>query len=332
MTNPNFHRLRFKTKHILALMAVGTLLVTSFQPEASAQSGAISPTIGVSPAKIFEAVKPGQTAEYQIKLRNLGSDPIPLSASTTNVSSVSDSGIPVFSASPGTRSAESWIELKSTDVIVGSGEQAQITISVTPPADAAPGGYTAAVVFQAQLPSYYFDIDASARVLPAISVLLFLTIPTDGLPNIDDVRIEEISVPKLVVSTPISVVAGVNNPTNFFVQTDANVSIKGAFSKRTEEESLGTVVLLPEGKRRFVSAFTGNFWPGLYTASVSLKQGEKVLVSSAKFVALPWPFITALIVLGLGTLVVAGRKRFKKAWAVLRGKDIKPSRRYPTLR
>ena len=307
-------------KRIFAFILIGLILLPSLPVRA--QGGAISPTIGVTPAKFFETVKAGGTTEYTIRIRNLGTDSLPLAASVTDIDDISDEGVPIFAESVAKRSAAEWIALGQEDVIVNPGETREVKYSLSVPADAAPGGYTAAIIFQAQLPSYYFDLDASTRVLPAISVLAFFTVAGQGEITVDQVSIEQLRVPPIVVSTPISVVANVKNGSNFFVQTDAEATIQNVVTKRISSSKLGTVILLPEKSRRFVAAFENSFLPGLYSASINFKQGDKTLVGAVKFVAIPWPFIILVILLAIIALGFAGRRRFKHAWAVLRGRDI----------
>lgn len=319
-------------KRLLLLVALASLLlpITS----ANSQGGAISPTIGVSPAKLFETVAPGKEHQFTIKLRNLGADPLPLSASMSDIDDISDEGIPIYSKTVSSQSASSWVEIASPDVIVSPGETKEVSITVTPPSDAAPGGYTAAVIFQAQLPSYYFDLDASTRILPAISVLGFFTVPGEGEILVDQVSLESINVPRIVVSSPLSLIANVKNSSNFFIQADAKATIQNGFGNSATTNEIGRVILLPEKDRKFVTAFENRLWPGVYTATVQFTQGDKVLVGSAKFVALPWFTIVILALLALLALGIAGRRRVRHAWLVLRGKEelLPTKRNRPILR
>lgn len=318
----------FKLKILLLALV---LLSTPVTP-AKGQGGAISPTIGVSPAKFFETVSPGKTTKYQIKLRNLSNDPIPLSASVTNVTSINEDGVPVFSKTVSKRSAASWITVDQPDVIVDVGQTRPVTFSVTPPDDVAPGGYLAAIIFQARLPSYYFDLDADTRILPAISVLTLFSIAGSGEITVDQLRIESIEVPRLVVSTPISLIARISNPSPFFVQADARVKIKRA-ERETADQDIGRIIILPENARKLISAFEQSVLPGFYTAEFELKQGDQVLVASAKFFALPWSFTVGMIAVVFLLFFVAFRRRFKRAWQVLCGREMHPTRpNRPTLR
>ncbi|MEX1051797.1 MAG: hypothetical protein WEC83_00180, partial [Patescibacteria group bacterium] len=130
--------MRHKLSLLLATFTF--FFATCYLPLATSAQGAISPTIGVSPAKFFETITPGKAHQFTTKLRNLGTDPIPLSASVTDIDGISDEGVPIFAETVAKRSAADWLELESTDVIVAPGETEEVSFTVTPPKDAAPGG------------------------------------------------------------------------------------------------------------------------------------------------------------------------------------------------
>jgi hypothetical protein len=310
------------------------LLSANVPSNISAQGGAISPTIGVSPTKVLESITPGKEQTFTVRLRNYGRDSLPLAGSTQGISTIGETGVPIFTDNVTPHSASSWLEVENKDVIVEPGEQQEVTITAKPPQDLAPGSYHAGIIFQAKLPSYYFDLDSDTRVLPAISVLFFLTVESDTLPTVEDLKITGIQVPRIVVSTPLSVTAQIQNPSNFYVQADAKATISGGLNNKNDSEEIGRVLLLPEGVRKFVSAYSNRLLPGIYTASVELKQGDKVLVASAKFVAMPWQFTIGLIIGTFIILFFAFRRRFKHAYRVLVGKEPlhPPRKRQPTLR
>lgn len=323
--------MRFRT--LLATAAL-IFLSANVPSNISAQGGAISPTIGVSPTKVLESITPGKEQTFIVRLRNYGRDSLPLAGSTQGISTIGETGVPIFTDNVTPHSASSWLEVENKDVIVEPGEQQEVTITAKPPQDLAPGSYHAGIIFQAKLPSYYFDLDSDTRVLPAISVLFFLTVESDTLPTVEDLKITGIQVPRIVVSTPLSVTAQIQNPSNFYVQADAKATISGGLNNKNDSEEIGRVLLLPEGVRKFVSAYSNRLLPGIYTASVELKQGDKVLVASAKFVAMPWQFTIGLIIGTFIILFFAFRRRFKHAYRVLVGKEPlhPPRKRQPTLR
>jgi hypothetical protein len=314
-------------KKIIQIVSILLLASVLLPTSAFGQNGAISPSIGVTPAKVVQTVSPGKATDITIKLHNYGRDPLPLSGSLSDFQDDNGNGLPVFTDRVTPRSARNWLNVTKTDLILDPGQTQEVAVKVMPPADAVPGGYHAAVMFQAHLPSYYFDLDANARILPAISVLFFLTIEGDSVPTVSDLSIQKLQVPGLVVSSPVSVIGSVSNPSNFFIQADAEASIKNRFGSSQKTDQLGQLIILPTGERKIVSAFTDRLVPGIYTASVQLKQGDKVLVASARFVSIPWQYIVGLVILLLVALGVAGRRRLKRAYAVLAGEEIQHHRR-----
>jgi len=324
--------MRFKKTTLLISLAL-TLLLNVVPSPSFGQGGAISPSIGVSPTKFLESIQPGKISEFTMSLRNFGQDPLPLSGSIQGISTIQDTGVPVFTDQITPHSAQSWLEVSGQDVIISPGEQKQVKVTAQPPTDLSPGSYQAAVIFQAKLPSYYFDLDSDTRVLPAISVLLFLTVESDNLPTVESLEVASLQVPKIVVSTPLSVVAQIQNPSNFYVQADATTTIKGGINNKSDKEEIGRVMLLPDGLRKFVSAYNNKLLPGIYTASIELKQGDKILVASAKFVALPWQFLVWFFLATFIILFLAFRRRFRHAYRILVGKDpIKPNKSRLVLR
>jgi hypothetical protein len=318
-----------------ALQIIFFVLLLSRTPNSLlAQGGAISPTIGVSPTKVLESVTPGQEQKFKVRLRNYGRDPLPLAGSVQGISTIGESGVPTFTDKLTPHSASGWLEIENKDVIVEPGEQQEVIITAKPPQSLAPGSYHAAIIFQAKLPSYYFDLDSDTRVLPAISVLFFLTVESDKLPTVEDLKITALQVPRVVVSTPLSVTAQIQNPSNFYIQADAKTTISGGINRKNGSEEIGRLILLPDGVRKLVSAYSDRLLPGVYTASVELKQGDKVLIASAKFIALPWQFTLGLLIATLAILFFAFRRRFKHAYRVLIGKEPlnPPRQRQPIIR
>ena len=309
----------FKMKLMLRtfiLCLATTALFIAAAPLAKAD-GAISPSIGVSPILIRRDVVPGMPQDVKITLTNYGSDPIPLGIVKTTITNISDDGSPVFSNQTGPQSATDWLSLGATDLILAPDASQDVTITVTPPKDTAPGGYNAAIQFQAKLPSYYFDLDANARVLPALSVSILLTVDSSTAATVKDLSINKFITPSVVLSSPISLVSEVNNPTSFFIFTDGTLTIHPMFGSQKTVASLDNSLVLPASTRKFIEAYTGSILPGIYTATIQLNQGGKMITATTRFVAIPWQFLLIFSVLFVAFTVFVGRQRFGKAFKVL---------------
>lgn len=304
-------------KKLLFLSIVGAISLGFIGSTKASQTGAISPSLAVNPSIIRQVVQPNKASTVQINLTNSGVDPIPLSAGKLDIIGINNQGSPEFSNQIGPRSAATWLKTNPTDIILAPHETKQITVTITPPANAAPGGYQAALIFQANLPSYYFDLDANARILPALATSFILTVPAEQMPTVADLTIEQFKIPKVVVSGPVPVVAQVHNPTNFFIFTDGQINLKPTFGGDQKVTTLNQSIIFPDSTREYVSASSNRLIPSIYTATMSLNQGDKVLVASAKFFALPWSFILSTVIALFLIIFLIARRRLRQAWAVL---------------
>ena len=291
------------------------LLVSVFSVLPASGQGAISPSLSISPPLVRETVKPGISSVVKLKLSNLGQDPIPMSVTKLNISHISDLGAPEFTTDITPRSSADWLVVNKPDMIIDAASDKEIEVAITAPRGTAPGGYSAALVFQARLPSYYFDLDANAHILPALTSSFLITIDSNNPPTVQDLSISSFEAPGVVVSTPVPIVTEVSNPTSFFIFTDGELVISPICGDKKVVTKLTSTVLMPESSRKYINAYTDTIWPGVYTAKMTLNQGDKILVASARFVAIPWPFIVTalLLVTLLGGLIIRFRRRARRA-------------------
>ena len=282
--------------------------------------GAISPTLSINPGSKILTVKPGEEVETSVTLANLGKDPVPLGVGMMNMIGLREDSAPELTTAVTPRSANAWVTTDPTELIIEPGEKQEVTLTLSPPKDIAPGGYSSVVVFQAKLPSYYFDLDASIRALPALSVTLLINVGAGDFPTAAEVKISSLETPRMVLSGPVPFVLELTNPTGYFIFTNGKLNLDPAFGGAQAISQLNGSVLLPESTRRYVSAYTDRLWPGVYKADFTIEQAGIKLSSSTRFVALPWPFLVGFIGLILAVLILVARRRFKLAWKVLVGK------------
>lgn len=311
-----------------------SLLPTS-RPRASSQ--AISPSIGVNPALVRRNVAPGESVSTTIRLTNYGSDVIPIGVAKANVSGIDEQGTPEITNVVSPRSASDWVTPATADIIVPPEGQKEIEVTIAPPRSTPPGGYNTALIFQAKLPSYYFDLDATARILPALSVSFLLSVGADDktATNLAALQISKLEAPKLVVAEPVPLVSELRNSSGFFIYPDGELTIKPLLGEAKTVAKLSGTVLLPEATRKYVNVYSDKVWPNIYQATLKLTSEDgQVLVASARFVAFPWPFLLILLLLIVALVGLAARQRLRLAFLALRGinppKTRPPSR--PTLR
>jgi len=340
MSTTTFKKMSKTNSQNLILTFLGFLFVfllfyfSTLISSAWAQSGAISPSLSVSPPLVRQNVIPGKSSEIKITLTNLGTDPIPLGASKMNIARISDQGAPEFTTQFGPRSANDWLEVLTPDLILEAASQREVTVRISPPIAIAPGGYNAVLVFQAKLPSYYFDLDANTRILPALAISFLLSVNPENVNAAEQLQIKRLETPKVVLGGPVPLVTEINNPSNFFVFADGDLTLNPTFGADKKVTELVRSVLMPESSRKYISAYSGPILPGIYNAKLGLRQGDKTLVASARFIAIPWQFLLIALVVGGAGLALRVRRRMKRAWAALSNKGSDPARqpRRPTIR
>lgn len=304
-------------KFIILLLAV--FVSAFFAPPAKGQ-GAISPTLSINPGSKILTVKPGEEVETSVTLANLGKDPVPLGVGMMNMIGLREDSAPELTTAVTPRSANEWVAVDPVELIVEPGEKQNVTIKLTPPKDITPGGYSSVIVFQAKLPSFYFDLDASIRALPALTVTLLINVGAGDFPTAHEVKISSLETPRIVLSAPVPFVLELTNPTGYFIFTNGKLNLDPAFGEAQAISELTGSVLLPESTRRYVSAYTDRLWPGVYKANFTIEQLDSKIASTARFTVLPWPFLLGFIGLLCAALFLTARRRFKLAWKVLVGK------------
>ena len=294
---------------ILSLVIITASLLSPVSPAKS--QGAISPSLSISPALVRQNIKPGKKTIVKITISNLGQNPIPLSVAKYNISGINNSGAPEFTAAARPHSGAEWLKVSQPDLILDALGSREIEVTISPPDGTNPGGYSAALIFQARLPDNYFDPDANTRVIPALSTSFLLSVDAVGAsPTIENLSISSFQTPKIVVSTPIPFLIEISNPTGFFFFTDGELTLTPTWGKQKIVIQLANSVLMPQSSRQYTSAYTGTIWPGIYDAKFALNQDGKVLVANSRFVAVPWPFI--IIVPGVLVLAILLVRRYRR--------------------
>src|SRR5579864_7907076 len=124
----------FKQRYPLSfyLTAVGglALLVMGWLSLPVRAQQAISPSIGINPALVKKDIPAGQNNKVALALSNYGKDAIPLSASKLNISHISDQGAPEFTADPTPQSANGWLKVVPTDLILPPGGHQTVYVTI----------------------------------------------------------------------------------------------------------------------------------------------------------------------------------------------------------
>jgi len=232
--------------------------------------------LSVSP-QIFELdVFAGQIIEKKINLKNLSSVPIPILVKTTDFTAHDYSGEMEFDESLNDPiiASRKWFEIENPNFIMDAGEKKELSFAISVPQNAEPGGHYSVVLFEPQLPSYYFE-EGQPKTIPVIGVLFMISVQNLNLePVIIEKKIEiaEFKIPekekilnflgRIISAAQASDITIVENkPSEFFLAVKNNdiyhhkisgkILIYNSLGKIAGESEIKKTTVLPGKIRQF---------------------------------------------------------------------------------
>lgn len=133
--------------------------------------------LSVSP-QIFELeVFQGQNLQEEIIVGNLSDVALPILVKTTDFTADDFSGEMEFDESleDPIISSKKWFEVKTPNFILEPGERRKINFKISVPENAEPEGHYSAMLFEPQLPSYYFQ-PGQPKTIPVVGVLFMISV------------------------------------------------------------------------------------------------------------------------------------------------------------
>lgn len=252
--------------------------------------------LSVSP-QIFELdVFPGEIKNEKIIVGNLSKVALPILVRTTDFTAEENSGEMLFDESSQDPSFASrfWFKIENPNLILEPEERREIKFSINVPKNAEPGGHYAVMLFEPQLPSFYFQ-EGQAQAIPVVGVLFLLSVKTFSLePEIEQkLEIVEFSIPReqriialenffrvvsrsvsrslaliapvyaiqipeitITEKTPSSFVLRIKNNDIFHHKLSGKLLIYNFFGKRIGEAEIKRTTILPGKIRRFPVNFS----------------------------------------------------------------------------
>lgn len=262
------------------LLIIFTLLIF-FPFLVSAQ---ISPRLAVSPHTFELDIFPGETITKKIKLTNKSQVALPILARTTDFTASDEEGGMAFDelSQDISFASRKWIKIENPNFILNPGETREVYFTIQVPENAEPGGHYAVMLFEPQLPSFYFE-ENKPRVIPVIGVLFLISIKTFALePEVEQkLEVVEFSLPKeeriLVLENLFSKTLGFiaqaaefiiseKSPSKFILRIKNNdiyhikpygkISIYNIFGKKVGETEVLQKTILPGKTRAFPVEFS----------------------------------------------------------------------------
>lgn len=291
----------------------------------------------VSPAKIEVTGDPGQTITGEIEVYSEQEGTRTFYSSFENFEPKGDSGAPHFiGADDG---LATWITTQP-EVAINFDQRLVVPFSITIPAEAAPGGYFAAIFFGDQPPT---QEGGQVSVGGKIGVLVLLRVSGEVTEGGGIVDFGTVNQQKLFVTLPVNFEYRIDNSGGDRVVPRGEIAIKNTFRMTSHalQANPNEGSVLPGSARKFevmwgeepateesyanpsffdmVAKEWQDFHFGWYTAELNLRWGEDEAYKTASydFFVVPWHLLTVigagLIVLGF--ILILGVKRYNR-WII----------------
>lgn len=318
---------------------IGVVMCLAFLPgckNAWAEEPVKDQTIlGVSPTIIEQVVTPGETQERKIKLFNLGNRPLPIKVQVRDFVGTIDNEVEISRAV----SAKEWISVKPADFIIDPQMAKEISISVSPPIDATPGGHYASVIFNPVVPND-LSTNNQSKVLTRVSIQALYLVKGEMKERL---KLAEFKAKEnLSLDGRVGFWISLQNEGNVHLVPKGTVTIKPVWLGENTESTFENKVFLPQDTRRIEFNLDRPLKIGKYRAELNVAYGSdnnKTELRTVEFWAVPWEYIvvgvlTAFILLSmmkymkriklLALVVLAAGLLFPKSAlaATLTGSDI----------
>lgn len=246
---------------------------------------AVNLGLSINP-QVFELdVFPGETITQKINLGNKSEVALPIIVSLVDFTAQENSGEMIFDESLQDISVASrkWFKIKDSNLLLEPGEEKKVDFTISIPANAETGGHNVVMLFEPQLPSFYFQ-PGQPRAIPVIGALFLISVKTLSLESAEvkqKLEIAEFSLPKeermegvenfiRKLTVNIAQAADVNiidkPPQNFILKIKNNdiyhikpfgkIVIYNIFGSRVGESEIPRQTILAGKTRQFPVAFS----------------------------------------------------------------------------
>jgi len=269
------------------------------------------------PPRLELNVKPDGATTQVIKVRNESSETKTIKISLRDFIVTDNQGTPVFLEENNTEnnrwSASSWIQLSASSLTIKPGETKSLNLTVTPPANALPGGHYAGVIYSPDAGSLYSSV-TGASIQTNVGTLVYVTIPGDINQN---ATVQTFTAPKFSEFGPIDFKATIKNSSDIHIQPAGSVIINNWFGGQTAKLALKETNIFPYTTRNFENTLNKKWLFGRYKATFNAIYGTAggMITATIFFWVIPWRLLI-LIGAAIGiitTLIIIFKNKPKKS-------------------
>lgn len=286
-------------KSTVIILAAG-LVLSMFPVRAAAQNGL---SVKVQPSTIELRVDPGDRETGELSITNENGGRQVYFIGTRNISSMDDSGSPIFSDVPADdpQTAAAWVKTNSDKVELEVGQTVSIPYTVTVPQDASPGSYFAAIFVTREA-----DKVAESGAGVGFQVASLMSIRVNGV-ALESLALRAFSTDRSLYTEPtLTFSTKVENTGTVLERPVGIIVVSDMFNREVGKLVFNEVggAIMPRADRVFTNTWTSDhFLVGRYTARISVAYGDTERKTETRDVSL-WIIPVKEVGSALGAIVL----------------------------
>ncbi len=291
------------TQKTLQTSALLLLLATSYSLLTNSVRAQNTEGLSAIPPRLEITVDADGTSTQVIKVRNESKQEKTISISIEDFVVNDDKGTPtiVTATKEDNRwAASSWITVSPSSIKLKGNETKALSLIITPPANALPGGHYAMVVSSPDDEVSISDSTGSS-VQTKVGTLIYITVPGDINQN---AIIQKFSAPKFEEFGPIDFSSTIQNLSDIHIRPAGSITITNMIGMKSYVQfNKDGNNIFPGKSRDFENQLNKKWLFGRYKAELNAAYGTAGGIATATlfFVVIPWRF---LILVGTAVAVL----------------------------
>ena len=240
-------------------------------------------SMSVAPLSLQFGVLPGETGSGTFLIRNTGSEPIEVSISLHDWWRSEEGNLQILPAGTVERSCAEWIVYSNTSLMLAPGEEAEITVELAVPAEAAGDHWAMLLVEERPQPAEQEQAEEgltdTTRVVVAYAVKILQRDPLNNAPAAAITNIE------VLKEQPLQLAITFANDGNAHITTSGTVDVRDVFGETVQSFDVNPFPSLPGEKRILLveaPEALDRLPSGTYYAIVQLDFGGEYIIQGGR--------------------------------------------------